>query len=132
MNSDWYFKAGQVNHRMRAQAWDGPMDPYIMQVHLASIPNMVGEENSFRRIPMTPSQIREAYASRLAEDKMRMDRWMGNQSRARMINLNVSDPEQGTTIMLGNNWLEIVNQDTLKRYGKSRMITDPDVLRRIR
>lgn len=131
MNSDWYFKGGLVDDRRRAIAHSGPIDPYIIQAHLASIPNMAGEENGFTRIPMSLPQIKEAYASRLAEDTRRMNYYMGNAARARRVNLNVGDPNLGITIMPGSNWLEESIKSVTARYGKSRMVTDPDVLRRL-
>lgn len=131
MNSDWYYKQGNVDHRMRSIAWDGPIDPYIMQAHLATIPNMAGEENSFSRTAMSLPQIKDAFASRLAEDTMRMTRYMGTEARARRVNLNVSDPEAGTLVMPGSNWLEESIKSTTKKYGKSRMVIDPEVLRRL-
>lgn len=131
MNSDWFYKRGVVDERRRAQAWGGPMDPNIMYAHMGTIPHMAGEENGFTRIPMNLPQIREAYASRLAEDTMRMTRYMGTEARARRINLNVGDPLLGLTITPGSNWLEKSMKSTTEKYGKSRMVVDPEILRRL-
>lgn len=131
INPDWYNPKGRVSERARFLAYDGPMDPYLMQVHMSTIPHMAGEENSWDRRPMTIPQIREAYASRLQHDQSRMERFMGVGPRARSINLNMSDPNTPLVITPGSDWLKEVLSQQQAKFGKTRMVIDRDILKQL-
>jgi hypothetical protein len=117
----------RTSQRARLAAFDGPIDPYVLQTHYSTIPHSAGEEQ--RRVSRTPHELREVYAGALAEDQHRMARYMNVGPRSRVINLNHTDPNHPVTITAGTDWLKDVLEQQNKKWGKTRMTVDREVLR---